>query len=44
MTAAEVVARLERWRGWLKMAYNWSSRDEECYHEAVVRLSKEISP
>jgi hypothetical protein len=41
MTAAEVIARLERWRGWLKTAYVWNPLDEECYHEAVVRLSKE---
>ena len=37
-TTPEVLERLARWRGWLKTAYNWNERDEECYLAAVRRL------
>ena len=41
MTPAEIVARLERWRGWLKTAYVWNGRDEEVYAATLERLKEE---
>jgi hypothetical protein len=41
MTPAEVVRRLEGWKSRCVMGGWWTVYDEECYHEAVVRLSKE---
>ena len=41
MTPAELLERLQRWRGWLKTAYNWTLLDEEAYAAVVARLKKE---
>jgi hypothetical protein len=43
MTPDLVVARLERWRGWLKMAYVWNGLDEECFDAAMLRLKEDAS-
>jgi hypothetical protein len=36
-----IVARLERWRGWLKTAYVWNELDEEMFAAALKRLEGE---